>query len=209
MKAEKMSGRMKTDDKTQKQLLGEQGEELAIEILEANKFKIIKQLNDKIVNHPFADILASRHGVRYAISVKARNRYEWDGKKENSRFKLGRVSPRVGRLPYCRKIANDVSRAHKAVGAWMIIRYERRTCDAYFGTLEQLDQRLKNSKNKYATGILTGEKHLLGYEKLAEKFQHRLNYEDIRNLRVDNRTPTSPPPPPAPRPPRAAAPSPT
>jgi hypothetical protein len=53
--------------------LGRLGEILAAERLAAKGFTDVEDLNLLRVNYPFGDLLASRHGVRYFIGVKARN----------------------------------------------------------------------------------------------------------------------------------------
>jgi len=56
--------------------LGDFGEYLAESLLEKAGFTQIVNLNKKITNTPFFDLTAKRGGYSYAISVKARNRFE-------------------------------------------------------------------------------------------------------------------------------------
>ncbi|MCD4680013.1 MAG: hypothetical protein K8S00_06465, partial [Bacteroidales bacterium] len=82
---------MKIENKKEaarKKSLGELGELFAIKALVDKKFDGIRNLNDKTMNEPFADIECEKDGIRYIISVKARNKYQKDGKL-NSRYNLG------------------------------------------------------------------------------------------------------------------------
>jgi len=60
--------------------LADIGESLAVELLSDQGFANIKDLNKIRKNHPFADIYAERNGEKFWISVKARNKYEENGK---------------------------------------------------------------------------------------------------------------------------------
>jgi hypothetical protein len=53
--------------------LGTLGEILAAEALKRNGFSGVRNLNDQLHNHPFADLFAERDGLRYFIGVKTRN----------------------------------------------------------------------------------------------------------------------------------------
>jgi hypothetical protein len=60
-----------------KKALGELGELIALKALVDNGFEKISHLNDtKRRNFPFADLLAEKDGKKYAISVKARNKFQ-------------------------------------------------------------------------------------------------------------------------------------
>jgi hypothetical protein len=71
-----------------KKSLGELGGLFAIKALVDKIFDRIRNLNDNIMNETFADIECEKDGVRYVISVKARNKYQKNGKL-NSRYNLG------------------------------------------------------------------------------------------------------------------------
>lgn len=71
-----------------KKSLGELGELFAIKALVDNEFDRIRNLNDKHLNEAFADIECEKDGIKYIISVKARNRFQMDG-TPNSRYNLG------------------------------------------------------------------------------------------------------------------------
>ncbi len=68
--------------------LGDVGEELTDSLLRRNGFDEVRNLNLLRNNFAFADVFAERDGVRYVISVKMRNKYEFtrDGSRRlNSR----------------------------------------------------------------------------------------------------------------------------
>ena len=71
-----------------KKSLGELGELFAIKAFVDKKFDRIRNLNDNIMNETFADIQCEKDGIRYIVSVKARNKYKKDGNL-NSRYNLG------------------------------------------------------------------------------------------------------------------------
>jgi hypothetical protein len=60
-------------DIERKSRLGLLGELLAEEWLPAAGFKDVENLNRKVRNCPFGDILATRNGTRFFIGVKSRN----------------------------------------------------------------------------------------------------------------------------------------
>jgi hypothetical protein len=59
-----------------KKSLGELGELFAIKSLVDRNFDKIRNLNDKTMNEAFADIECEKNGLKYIISVKARNKYQ-------------------------------------------------------------------------------------------------------------------------------------
>ena len=63
-----------------KKSLGELGELFAIKALVDKEFDRIRNLNDRQFNEPFADIECEKGGQKYIISVKARNKFQLDGK---------------------------------------------------------------------------------------------------------------------------------
>ena len=82
---------MDTENKKEaarKKSLGELGELFALKALVDKKFDRIRNLNDNSMNEAFADILCEKDGLRYIISVKARNKYQKNGKL-NTRYNLG------------------------------------------------------------------------------------------------------------------------
>ena len=77
----------KIKEAARKKSLGELGELFAIKALVDKKFDRIRNLNDKIMNEAFADIECEKDGVCYVISVKARNKFQKNGKL-NTRYNL-------------------------------------------------------------------------------------------------------------------------
>ena len=65
-----------------KKSLGELGELFAVKALVDKKFDRIRNLNDNHMNEKYADIECEKDGLRYVISVKARNKYQKNGKLE-------------------------------------------------------------------------------------------------------------------------------
>lgn len=160
-----------------KHALGREGERIAATLLERAGFTSVRRLNDEQVNFPFADLYAERAGRKFFISVKARNRYEKPRRtdtslRENSRFRLGGART-------CRALAERVrARCPQAEMAWVIIRCEEAVCDAYFGTLAQIDGLCRKPP---ATAILTAPKYLAQYECLCKDHPHGLDYSRITN----------------------------
>lgn len=112
-------------------LLGNIGEAIALDLLGKHRFKNIINLNEMQNNFPFADFAAERDGAGYLISVKARNKYQVDGKL-NASYKLGKkVYEHI-------KILQGMLDYKEHVPAWLAIALEEKTYDAYFGTIEQL-----------------------------------------------------------------------
>lgn len=71
-----------------KKSLGELGELFAIKALVDRGYDRIRNLNDKSLNEPFADLECEKNGMKIIISVKSRNKYEKKGTL-NSRYNLG------------------------------------------------------------------------------------------------------------------------
>jgi hypothetical protein len=67
-------------DIERKSRLGLLGELLAEEWLPAAGFKDVENLNRKVRNCPFGDILATRNGTRFFIGVKSRNEFQANGR---------------------------------------------------------------------------------------------------------------------------------
>ncbi len=142
--------------------LGALGELLAIKALVDNGFINIKNLNDQKRNYPYADLYAEREGNKYVISVKARNRYENNGRL-NSRYNLAAD---------CENKAKKAELKFKAEAAWMAISIFDDVYSVYFGTLESLPVK---------TGIPMGENHTQKYECLVMERQHGLDFKPYKN----------------------------
>jgi len=148
--------------------MGILGEELAACALSENGFHSISNLNREYrMNFPFADILAERRGVRYFVSVKARNE-ERDSGGLNEAYNLVCVADAVNRrLKSMDKSVDDItrmaldrifalSREFGATPAFVAIpvRPLQGTYCAYFGLLEHLGVRRsipmkEEQRNKY------------------------------------------------------------
>jgi hypothetical protein len=143
--------------------LGALGELLAIKALVDNGFNNIRNLNDQKRNFPYADLYAERDTEKYVISVKARNRYEKNGRL-NSRYKLGSE---------CKIKAKKAELEFNAKAAWMAISIFDDFYSIYFGTLESLPVK---------TGIPMKENHVQKYECLVKEKQHGLDFKPYKNI---------------------------
>jgi len=148
--------------------LGDFGERLAPEVLKRNGFDEIEDLNKIIMNFPFADFSAKRGGTKYIISVKSRNKYEHGGNL-NSRYKLGDTEKKLNKI----RTEAKYSEYKCHVSAWLAISFEEKTFDAYFGTIEQLENK---------RGIPMSEKNLLKYERFAERENHDFDSAEFKNV---------------------------
>ena len=109
-----------------KKSLGELGELFAIKALVDNEFDRIRNLNDRQLNEPFADIECEKDGTRYIISVKARNKFQRNG-KINTRYNLGTNAYRKAEVS---------EKKFKAIAHWMAIQFDKKTYSIYFGALD-------------------------------------------------------------------------
>jgi hypothetical protein len=119
MKNEKEAARKKS--------LGELGELFAIKALVDKEFDKVRNLNDQQLNEPFADISCEKDGKKNIVSVKARNKFQIDGKL-NSRYKLGTNA-------YDKAAASE--KKHKAKAHWMAVQFDKRSYSIYFGTVAE------------------------------------------------------------------------
>ncbi len=111
-----------------KKSLGELGELFAIKALVDRGYDRIRNLNDKSLNEPFADLECEKNGIKIIISVKARNNFEKKGTL-NSRYNLGNNA-------YRKAYASE--KKHNAVAHWMAIQFDKTTFSIYFGSLLEL-----------------------------------------------------------------------
>lgn len=112
-----------------KKSLGELGELFAIKALVDQEFDRIRNLNDRQFNEPFADIECEKGGQKYIVSVKARNKFQSDGRL-NTRYNLGTNA-------YGKAAASE--KKFNAKAYWMAIQFDKKTYSIYFGTLDELD----------------------------------------------------------------------
>lgn len=118
-------------DAARKKSLGELGELFAIKALVDKGYDRIRNLNDDRFNEPFADLIAEKDGFRYAITVKARNKFMQNGKL-NSRYNLGDNA-------YEKAAAAELK--HSAIACWLAIQFDATTFSVFFGMLNDLDKR--------------------------------------------------------------------
>jgi len=147
--------------------LGNIGEELTEHLLKVNGFDNVQDLNLLKSNFPFADFYAEKDGVRYIISVKIRNKYEFtrDGTKRlNSRYKLGSK---------CYEHAEVAEVQFNAKAAWLTISLDSKTFSAYFGLLSSLNG---------SRGVNMSEKAVVSYQCLAKDAPHQFNYAELKNV---------------------------
>jgi hypothetical protein len=114
---------------SRKKSLGELGELFALKSLVDKKFDRIRNLNDDLMNETFADISCEKDGVKYIISVKARNKYQKNGKL-NTRYNLGKEV-------YEKALAAE--KKYNAKACWLAIQFDHNSYSIYFGQLDELN----------------------------------------------------------------------
>ena len=127
-----------------KKSLGELGELFALKALVDKKFDRIRNLNDNHMNEKFADIECEKDGLKYIISVKARNKYQKNGRL-NSRYNLGADAY---------KKALSAEKRYNASAYWMAIQFGLRSFSIYFGTLKELNGSKAIPVDKCEKGII-------------------------------------------------------
>lgn len=111
-----------------KKSLGELGELFAIKALVDQKFDTIRNLNDQSMNEKFADIYCEKEGRRYVISVKARNKYQLNGKL-NTRYNLG---------SNVYEKAKEAELKYNANAYWLAVQFDQTHFSIFFGSLDEL-----------------------------------------------------------------------
>ncbi len=146
----------KTDSKKEairKKALGELGELIALKTLVDNGFEKISYLNDtKRRNFPFADLLAEKDGKKYALSVKARNKFQNNGAL-NNRYNLKQTHVAA------------VEKELVAEAYWMAIPFDKNSYSVRFGSVMEL----KDARGKPLSGIPMGEDCAYGEEWVKDK----------------------------------------
>lgn len=127
-----------------KKSLGELGELFALKALVDKKFDRIRNLNDNSMNEAFADIACEKNGEKYIVSVKARNKFQKNGKL-NARYNLGSD---------VLKKASDSEKKYKAQACWMAIQFDRNSFSIYFGQLKELNGSKAIPVNKCEKGLI-------------------------------------------------------
>ncbi len=129
---------------SRKKSLGELGELFALKSLVDNKFDRIRNLNDDSMNEAFADISCEKDGIKYIISVKARNKFQKNGKL-NTRYNLGKDV-------YEKALASQ--KKYEATACWMAIQFEHNSFSIYFGQLDELNGSKAIPIDKCEKGII-------------------------------------------------------
>ena len=127
-----------------KKSLGELGELFALKGLVDKKFDMIRNLNDQIMNEKYADIVAERDGLRYVISVKARNKYQINGKL-NTRYNLGSKAY---------ENAKYAEEKYNAKAYWLAVQFDSSSFSIYFGSLESLNGSKAIPVNNCENGLI-------------------------------------------------------
>lgn len=128
-----------------KKTLGELGELVAIKTLVDHGYKNVQNLNDKHMNAPYADIYCEKDDKRFVISVKSRNKYQFDGAL-NTHYNLGENA-----------YENAKNASEKNGGAeayWMAIQFDMHDYSVYLGSLESLNGKTSIPVTKCADGEL-------------------------------------------------------
>jgi len=129
---------------SRKKSLGELGELFALKSLVDQKFDRIRNLNDDSMNEAFADIFCEKNGVKYVISVKARNKFQKDGKL-NTRYNLGKDV-------YEKALATE--KKYEAKACWLAIQFDHNSFSIYFGQLNELNGSKAIPVDKCEKGIV-------------------------------------------------------
>lgn len=114
---------------SRKKSLGELGELFALKALVDNKFDRIRNLNDDSMNETYADIYCEKDGESFVISVKARNKFQKNGKL-NTRYNLG---------DSVYQKANKAELKYNAKACWMAVQFDKNSFSIYFGKLSDLN----------------------------------------------------------------------
>jgi hypothetical protein len=147
-----------------KKSLGELGELFAIKALVDKKFDRIRNLNDNLMNETFADIECEKDGLKYVISVKARNKYQKNGKL-NTRYNLG---------ANVYEKALSAEKKYNASAYWMAIQYDQNSFSIYFGSLKELNESKAIPVDKCEKGIIgeiweLNKRHYFDFEYYTNK----------------------------------------
>ena len=161
----------KIKEAARKKSLGELGELFAIKALVDKKFDRIRNLNDKIMNEAFADIECEKDGVRYVISVKARNKFQKNGKL-NTRYNLGSDAYKKAKI---------AEQNYNAVAYWMAIQFNQKSFSIYFGALSDLNNSKAIPVDKCEKGIIgeiweLNKRHYFDFDFYTNKDKKTSNY---------------------------------
>jgi len=161
-----MSISLKYDNRKEaarKKSLGELGELFAIKTLVDNNYDKIRNLNDDHMNAAFADLKCEKGGKTYVISVKARNKFQKNGKL-NSRYNLGTNAYQKA------KKSED---KYNGTAYWMAIQFDKDNFSVYFGSMSEL-------KGAKAIPVDKCEKGLVGTV-LVNRKRHYFDFDFYSN----------------------------
>ena len=127
-----------------KKSLGELGELFALKALVDQQFDKIRNLNDQKMNEKFADIICEKDGIKYVVSVKARNKFQINGKL-NTRYNLG--SNAYEKAKYAEE-------KYKAKAYWLAVQFDSNSFSIYFGSLDELNNSKAIPVNKCEQGLI-------------------------------------------------------
>ena len=132
-----------------KKSIGDIGENIAIEVLTENGYSNVINVNANKMNETFGDVLCEKDGERFIVSVKARNKYQIDGKLNGS-YKISQNPKSTLKKSL---YAED---KYNAIAAWMAIQidFEDNTASVYFGKLSELEGKAGISMRKCQKGLL-------------------------------------------------------
>lgn len=116
----------------------------ALKSLVDQKFDRIRNLNDDSMNEAFTDIFCEKNGVKYVISVKARNKFQKDGKL-NTRYNLGKDV-------YEKALPSE--NKYEAKACWLAIQFDHNSFSIYFGQLNELNGSKAIPVDKCEKGIV-------------------------------------------------------
>jgi hypothetical protein len=116
------------------------------------------------MNETFADIECEKDGLKYVISVKARNKYQKNGKL-NTRYNLG---------ANVYEKALSAEKKYNASAYWMAIQYDQNSFSIYFGFLKELNESKAIPVDKCEKGIIgeiweLNKRHYFDFEYYTNK----------------------------------------
>lgn len=149
---------------SRKKSLGELGELFALKALVDKKFDRIRNLNDESMNETFADIYCEKDGERFVISVKARNKFQNNGKL-NTRYNLGDSVSEKAELS---------EKKYNAKACWIAVQFDHNSFSVYFGTLKELNGSRAIPIDKCQNGIVgetwvKNKKHYFDFDYYTNK----------------------------------------
>ncbi|MFD1328722.1 hypothetical protein [Mycoplana ramosa] len=148
---------------TRRKRLGNLGERLARALLHQKGFEQITDLNARRPNHPGGDFTSIRNGMPYFISVKARDKYQQNGRL-NGGYNVYPTKVRKAAMSY------------RAVPAWVTIQIdvENARYSAYFGRIDELS-------NPNSVSVPMTPRAVMKYECLAESLTDPEIKSDLSN----------------------------